>query len=163
MPLLRSSRRFCNLFPLLIAPARCSRLACSSAFGHRIGRTRHQSSFVELAKRRALSLRLMPATGRQKFASAHDLRRSFGDRWSRRVLPQHLQELMRHESISTTLRYYAERTWDVLTAARKRQARLCVVNDPAGHRNVSSAIARSSACLLPIISLGCHLRNRNRR
>lgn len=60
-------------------------------------------------------------TGKEKFASIHDLRRSFGDRWSRRVLPQHLQELMRHESISTTLRFYvgrnAERTWDVLTDA----------------------------------------------
>ncbi len=62
-----------------------------------------------------------PRTGRQKFASAHDLRRSFGDRWSRRVLPQQLQELMRHESISTTLRFYvgrnAERTWEVMQEA----------------------------------------------
>lgn len=41
-----------------------------------------------------------------KFASAHDLRRSFGDRWSRRVQPKVLMELMRHEDISTTLRYY---------------------------------------------------------
>ncbi len=41
-----------------------------------------------------------------KFASAHDLRRSFGERWSRRVLPQVLQEMMRHETIQTTLKYY---------------------------------------------------------
>lgn len=41
-----------------------------------------------------------------KFASAHDLRRSFGDRWSRKVQPKILMELMRHEDISTTLRYY---------------------------------------------------------
>jgi integrase len=57
-------------------------------------------------------------TGRDKSASVHDLRRSFGDRWSRRVLPQVLQELMRHESIATTLRFYvgrsAERTWEAL-------------------------------------------------
>jgi integrase len=40
------------------------------------------------------------------FASAHDLRRSFGLRWSRRVMPPVLQELMRHETIQTTMKYY---------------------------------------------------------
>ena len=47
--------------------------------------------------------------GRVKFASAHDLRRSFGDRWSTRVMPPVLKELMRHDSIETTLRYYVGR------------------------------------------------------
>lgn len=44
-----------------------------------------------------------------KFASAHDLRRSFGERWAMRpgITPQILMTLMRHESIETTLRYYA--------------------------------------------------------
>ena len=59
-----------------------------------------------------------PRTGKLKFASAHDLRRSFGERWAMRVLPQVLQEMMRHESIETTMRYYvgqnAERTADAL-------------------------------------------------
>jgi integrase len=41
-----------------------------------------------------------------KFASAHDLRRSFGFRWSRRVMPPVLKELMRHTDISTTMRFY---------------------------------------------------------
>ena len=41
-----------------------------------------------------------------KFASAHDLRRSFGDRWADRVMPVVLRELMRHRSIETTLRFY---------------------------------------------------------
>jgi integrase len=49
-----------------------------------------------------------PRTGKQKFASAHDLRRAFGTRWARRVLPQVLQQLMRHERIETTLKYYVE-------------------------------------------------------
>jgi integrase len=40
------------------------------------------------------------------FASAHDLRRAFGLRWSRRVMPPVLQELMRHESIQTTMKFY---------------------------------------------------------
>jgi integrase len=58
---------------------------------------------------------------RKKYASAHDLRRSFGDRWAPRVMPAVLKELMRHESIETTLRYYvgtnAERTAEVCWAA----------------------------------------------
>jgi integrase len=48
-------------------------------------------------------------TGRLKYASAHDLRRSFGDRWSHRVMPIVLQQLMRHQDINTTLRYYVGR------------------------------------------------------
>jgi integrase len=60
----------------------------------------------------------------KKFASAHDLRRSFGERWASRVMPQVLMELMRHESIETTLRFYvgknAERTADVLWAAHEQ-------------------------------------------
>jgi integrase len=56
-----------------------------------------------------------------KFASAHDLRRSFGERWSLRVMPRVLMELMRHESIGTTLKFYvgqnAERTADAAWAA----------------------------------------------
>ena len=68
-----------------------------------------------------------PATGERrpvevtKFASAHDLRRSFGERWAERVLPKVLMELMRHESIGTTMRFYvgqnAQRTADAAWAA----------------------------------------------
>lgn len=46
-------------------------------------------------------------SGKQKFASLHDLRRSFGQRWDQKVLPQHLMQLMRHDSIETTLKFYA--------------------------------------------------------
>ena len=41
-----------------------------------------------------------------KFASAHDLRRSYATRWAPRVKPATLQLLMRHADISTTLKYY---------------------------------------------------------
>lgn len=41
-----------------------------------------------------------------KFASAHDLRRAFGNRWASKVMPAVLQQLMRHESIETTMKYY---------------------------------------------------------
>lgn len=59
------------------------------------------------------------AAGKVKFASAHDLPRSFGTRWAPRVMPIMLQQLRRHESFDTTLRYYvrqdsenmADTTW----------------------------------------------------
>lgn len=58
---------------------------------------------------------------KRKYASAHDLRRAFGLRWSARVMPAVLQQLMRHESIETTMRYYvgrdADATADALWAA----------------------------------------------
>ena len=41
-----------------------------------------------------------------KYATAHDLRRSFGTRWAKRVKPATLQLLMRHEDIATTMAYY---------------------------------------------------------
>jgi integrase len=41
-----------------------------------------------------------------KYASAHDLRRSFGTRWAKRVRPVTLQRMMRHSNIETTLKYY---------------------------------------------------------
>lgn len=40
--------------------------------------------------------------------TAHDLRRSFGTRWARKVKPLTLKTLMRHSSIETTMRYYVE-------------------------------------------------------
>jgi integrase len=56
-----------------------------------------------------------------KTASAHDLRRAFGQRWAARVMPAILQQLMRHEDITTTLKYYvgsdAQATADVLWEA----------------------------------------------
>jgi len=57
----------------------------------------------------------------RKFASCHDLRRAFGKRWASRLMPTDLQQLMRHESIETTMKYYvgqdAEAIADAITAA----------------------------------------------
>lgn len=56
-----------------------------------------------------------------KFASSHDLRRSFGFRWSRLVMPATLREIMRHASVTTTMQFYvginAEATSDELRSA----------------------------------------------
>lgn len=44
-----------------------------------------------------------------KHASLHDFRRTFGERWAMKVMPHILMQLMRHESIETTMRFYAGR------------------------------------------------------
>lgn len=66
-----------------------------------------------------------PKTGKVKFASAHDLRRSFGERWASRIVPHVLMKLMRHESIETTMKFYVGRnvqaTADVLWQADLEQ------------------------------------------
>jgi len=56
-------------------------------------------------------------TGRVKYASAHDFRRAFGERWASRVMPPILQQLMRHASIDTTLRFYVGKNADTAAAA----------------------------------------------
>lgn len=45
-------------------------------------------------------------TGKIQHATIHDLRRSFGERWAEMIMPKQLMELMRHESIETTMKYY---------------------------------------------------------
>ena len=45
--------------------------------------------------------------GEPVYASAHDLRRSFGNRWATRVQSAVLQKMMRHRSIQTTITFYA--------------------------------------------------------
>ena len=78
-------------------------------------------------------------TDKVKCASAHDLRRSFGERWSARLMPQQLMELMRHEDISTTMKYYvgrnAEKTADALWEAHE-----------AGQGTVLGTITEKSSC-----------------
>jgi integrase len=62
----------------------------------------------------------------KKTASAHDMRRAFGERWASRLMPAQLMELMRHESIDTTLSYYvgrnAERTAAILWHEHEKAA-----------------------------------------
>ena len=43
-----------------------------------------------------------------KYASAHDLRRSFGTRWAKQLMPAQLMVLMRHEDINTTMKFYVD-------------------------------------------------------
>ncbi len=50
-----------------------------------------------------------------KTASAHDLRRTFGTRWARKVMPAVLQRLMRHANVQTTMQYYVDLEVDEVT------------------------------------------------
>lgn len=78
-----------------------------------------------------------------KYASAHDLRRSFGERWAPRVMPHVLKELMRHESIETTLKYYvgrnAQTTADVLWAAHEVASGSGNISGNSGQKTTVSA------------------------
>jgi integrase len=92
---------------------------------------------------------------RVKYASAHDLRRAFGERWAARLMPAQLMELMRHESIETTLRFYvgtdAQRTADAAWAAfdRSQGAKSAPFGSasgsaaPAGHSGAQPAGAET--------------------
>jgi integrase len=55
------------------------------------------------------------------YGATHDLRRAFSFRWSRRVMPAVLKELMRHADIGTTMKFYvgtqAEATAEMLHQA----------------------------------------------
>ncbi len=59
------------------------------------------SKFGELAK-----VKVDERGGSPVWASAHDLRRAFGFRWSRKVNAMLLKELMRHSGVVTTETFY---------------------------------------------------------
>lgn len=88
-----------------------------------------------------------------KYASAHDLRRAFGERWAARLMPAQLMELMRHESIETTLRFYvgtdAQRTADAAWAAFERSGG--AIQTPAPSAAPSAPLPGSPADSRPAI------------
>jgi integrase len=71
----------------------------------------------------AIGARAKVRVDTRKTASAHDLRRAFGERWAARLMPAQLMELMRHESIETTLTYYVGRNAERTAAALWEQDR----------------------------------------
>ena len=52
----------------------------------------------------------------EKYATCHDLRRSFGTRWAQRIMPAQLQKLMRHQAIETTMNHYVDIEADDIAA-----------------------------------------------
>jgi integrase len=74
------------------------------ATGHRLTRLDTVSGLIcQMGKAAAIIVSQDP----RKYASAHDLRRSFAARLAPRVRAPILQQLCRHASIQTTLTYYA--------------------------------------------------------
>ena len=75
-------------------------------------------------------------------ASAHDLRRSFGTRWSKRVMPAVLKRLMRHADISTTMGYYVD-----LDAGDLAAQLWAGFGNTSGNNGQSEAETESHKCL----------------
>lgn len=92
-----------------------------SSRSQRLGGVTVGRTVGEIGEKAGVKVNTDPVTGKVKFASAHDLRRAFGYRWSTRVMPAVLKELLRHRSIDTTMRYYvgqnAQATADVIWEA----------------------------------------------
>lgn len=78
------------------------------------------------------------AVSDDKFASAHDLRRSFGERWSQLIMPQALMQLMRHESMETTLKFYVGRNAEKAAEAIYQAFNASNINKPFNNRDKSS-------------------------
>ena len=82
----------------------------------------------EIGEKAKIVVHVDARTKKIKYASAHDFRRAFGDRWALRVMPPVLMQLMRHESIDTTMRFYvgrsADATNEVLWEAYRRNTAL---------------------------------------
>jgi integrase len=68
-----------------------------------------------------------------EYATAHDLRRSFGKRWSLRVKPVLLQQLMRHRNLDTTTKYYVDHDADDISELLWQQ-------EAAGSQNGSQSL-----------------------
>ena len=66
------------------------------------------SRYVSLIGQKA-EVNVSEKNGKVNSASPHDFQRSFGERWSTRVPSQILMQMMRHEDIKTTLKYYVGR------------------------------------------------------
>ena len=79
--------------------------------GRRISAKQVERRIADIGRR----ANVVVETGKDpKFATAHDLRRTFATRWSTRVMPPTLQHLMRHGSIQTTLTYYVSSKADAV-------------------------------------------------
>jgi len=77
------------------------------------------------AKKPKSKVQVHREAGKVQCASAHDRWWALGERWAALVMHAHLQRLMRHASIETTLRYdmeaNADRTGDLCWKAYEHQ------------------------------------------
>ena len=83
--------------------------------GERLTLNRVSKIISKIGEKAEVVVHVEAKSGSTKYASAHDFRRAFGDRWALRVMPPVLMQLMRHESIDTTMRFYVGRSIDATT------------------------------------------------
>jgi len=76
--------------------------------GPRSGRPMLPADVGEAIRRIGRKANVVVNKASGKYATAHDLRRAFGTRWAKRVMPAVLKRLMRHSSINTTMAYYVD-------------------------------------------------------
>jgi integrase len=78
---------------------------------------RHKSKQVsKIGSRIGKRANVVVDKAKDRYATCHDLRRSFGTRWAAKVLPIVLKQLMRHSSLETTMKYYVHLDSDDLAA-----------------------------------------------
>lgn len=73
-----------------------------------VGVTYASARITEMGRLANVVTNVNASTGEKHYAGAHDFRRAFGTRWARRVKPLVLKEMMRHESLETTMDYYVD-------------------------------------------------------
>lgn len=100
---------------MILAVPKCDRrgpvFTVLKKFRKPYSRSRHTVGKIiaELGRKAGIVVKAHQKTGEKEFASAHDLRRSFGERWAKLVEAPFLQNMMRHSSITATLSYYSSR------------------------------------------------------
>jgi len=87
--------------------------ACRGLRGNRLQEPKVVSKIVSRMGRVA---GVIVDKSKDQYATAHDLRRSFGTRWAKEVKPATLQRLMRHRDIATTMKYYVDQDADDIAA-----------------------------------------------
>jgi integrase len=104
--------------------------------GRRLSAASAGDRIREFGRLAGVVVRRFEHSDRIKYASAHDLRRAFGQRWFRRVRPHQLARMMRHANLDTTLRFYtsaesddfADQLW-TLHESRNRPAAWKICHD----------------------------------
>ncbi len=81
-----------------------------------IGRAAASAQIISICRKAGVITHYSGKDRKPQPGGAQGFRRAFGTRWCRRVLPQVLQQMMRHESIETTMRYYVGITADDLAS-----------------------------------------------
>ena len=138
LPMAPEFAEFLERIPTAERTGRVFKLVAKRAHGERLTRDRVSRIISAIGKAAKVKVHTY-SSGKVKYASAHDLRRSFGERWSTRVMPPILQQLMRHESIETTLKYYVGRNAQLTASILWEAYEKAVAGNTSGNTTASDA------------------------